>query len=69
MPGDMIVMLSDGVTGSYEACPWLYELLEGKNLPSLTPKEAAKVIGQAAEKATDKEDDITVAVMKVKECA
>lgn len=69
MAGDIIVMLSDGVTGSYEACPWLYELLESKDLAGLSPKEAAKIIGQAAEKATDKEDDITVAVMRVKECA
>lgn len=67
--GDMIVMLSDGVTGSYEACPWLYELLESKDLASLSPKEAAKLIGEAAEKATNKEDDITVAVMRVKEYA
>ncbi len=69
MSGDMIVMLSDGVTGSYESCPWLYELLENKELAALTPNEAARFIGEAAEKATDKEDDITVAVMRVKECA
>ncbi len=65
MDGDMIIMMSDGVTGSYEACPWLYELLEDEKLSKLTPHEAAKMIGQAAEKATNKEDDITVAVIKV----
>lgn len=67
--GDMIVMISDGVTGSYEACPWLYELLEGHSISALPPKQAAKAIGEAAERETGREDDITVAVMKVKECA
>lgn len=65
MDGDMIVMMSDGVTGSYESCPWLYELLESKSLNHLPPYDAARIIGQAAEKATNKEDDITVAVIKV----
>jgi len=45
------------------------DLLESRQLASLTPKEAARVIGEAAEKATNREDDITVAVMRVKECA
>ncbi len=67
MDGDMIVMMSDGVTGSYEACPWLYELLESDTLSNLSPADAARIIGEAAEKATNKEDDITVAVMQVKE--
>jgi stage II sporulation protein E len=66
--GDKIIMMSDGVCGSYEACPWLYELLESREVAELSPVQAAKYIGKAAENATGKEDDITVAVMNVR-CA
>jgi uncharacterized protein GlcG (DUF336 family) len=31
----------------------------------MPPYDAARIIGQAAERATNKEDDITVAVIKV----
>lgn len=65
MAGDRIVMVSDGVTGSYESCPWLYEMLEGEDVCALSPAQAAKLIGQAAERETGRSDDITVAVMKV----
>ncbi|MBQ8474813.1 MAG: SpoIIE family protein phosphatase [Clostridia bacterium] len=65
MEGDQIIMMSDGVTGSYEACPWLYEMLEGEAVRGLTPVLAARMIGEAAEKETGRSDDITVAVMKV----
>ena len=63
--GDRIIMMSDGVTGSYEACPWLYELLESCELTELSPASAARRIGEAAAQATGKEDDITVAVLKI----
>ena len=64
--GDRIVMVSDGVTGSYEACPWLYEALESCEITDLPPAKAARKIGELAAKKTGKEDDITVAVIGVK---
>ncbi len=63
--GDKIIMMSDGVCGSYESCPWLYELLESREVAELSPVQAAKYIGQAAENAMGKADDITVAVINV----
>lgn len=63
--GDRIIMISDGVTGSYEDCPWLYELL-GDGLISIdSPSTAARYIGEAAVKNTGKDDDITVCVLEV----
>ena len=65
MEGDRIIMMSDGVTGSYEDCPWLYELL-GEGLLSIdSPTAAARYIGEAAVKNTGKDDDITVCVLEV----
>ena len=63
--GDTIIMMSDGVTGSYEICPWLYELLQSGDIGSCSPKMAARVIGEAAIKASVERDDITVVAMKV----
>lgn len=66
--GDSIIMMSDGVTGSYEACPWLYEALESSHVAELSPAKAAKWIGELAAKHTGKEDDISVAVMNICAC-
>ncbi len=63
--GDTVIMMSDGVTGSYEDCPWLYELLCGGLNLSEGAQSIAKTIARAAAEKTGKEDDITVCVMKV----
>ncbi len=63
--GDMVIMMSDGVTGSYEVCPWLYELLQNGDIGSCSPKVAAKIIGEAAQKASGERDDITVCAVKI----
>ncbi len=63
--GDTVIMLSDGVTGNYEDCPWLYELLCEGLAREDSPSKTAKVIGEAALENTGREDDITVVVMKV----
>jgi stage II sporulation protein E len=63
--GDTVIMMSDGVTGSYEICPWLYDLLQNGDLGSCSPKMVARVIGEAAIKAAEERDDITVVAMKV----
>ncbi len=65
--GDMIIMLSDGVTGSYEESPWLYELLQEGGLDGCSPQIAAKIIGEAACRESGRADDITVCAIKVGE--
>lgn len=63
--GDTVVMMSDGVTGSYEDCPWLYELLcSGLRLDD-GAETIARAIAKVAAEKTQREDDITVCVMKV----
>jgi len=63
--GDIVIMMSDGVTGSYEDCPWLYSLLCEDLLEMDTPEKMSSCIAHAAARNTGKEDDITVCVMKV----
>lgn len=63
--GDTVIMISDGVTGNYEDCPWLYELLCDGLSREDSPAKMARMIGEAAIRNTGREDDITVAVMKV----
>ena len=67
MDGDTVIMMSDGVTGSYEDCPWLYELLCGGLCRPTQPAQTARIIGEAAAAKSGKEDDITVCVMKITE--
>ena len=58
-------MMSDGVTGNYEDCPWLYELLCSGLMQMDSPAAAARLIGERAAQAMGGEDDITVCVMQV----
>ena len=67
MAGDTVIMMSDGVTGSYEDCPWLYELLCGGLCRPDSPAQTARLIGETAAEKSGKSDDITVCVMKVTE--
>ena len=63
--GDIIIMVSDGVTQSKEECPWLFDLLkqyaERESLASI----ADMIVKRA--KYEGASDDITVVVMKVRE--
>ncbi len=63
--GDTVIMMSDGVTGNYEDCPWLYELLCSGLMHMDSPAAAARLIGERAAQTMGKEDDITVCVMQV----
>lgn len=65
--GDTVIMMSDGVTGNYEDCPWLYELLCSGLMQMDSPAAAARLIGERAAQAMGREDDITVCVMQVEE--
>jgi len=62
--GDIIIMVSDGVTGSREDCPWLVTMLNTEEFPS--PKALAEKIAEEA-RARGSEDDVTVSVIEIKE--
>ncbi len=61
--GDVVVMVSDGVTGSDEECPWLFELLR-QNIECSDVERTADLIMKYAI-GHGSPDDITVAVVKV----
>ena len=63
--GDVIVMVSDGVTQGREECPWLYDLLyrHAENLP--IEKLADLIVRHV--KADGSEDDVSVLVLRVEE--
>jgi serine/threonine protein phosphatase PrpC len=60
--GDIIIMMSDGVSADAEA-PWLIELLHRPNSRSL--KDYASYILTEAERQSGAEDDATVLVLRV----
>lgn len=61
--GDVIVMMSDGVTQGKEECPWLFDLLQAraKHTP---PEQLSDLILNDAKKRGSA-DDISVAVLKI----
>ena len=61
--GDVIVMVSDGITQGREDCPWLYELLK-KNLGTRSLKNCAELMVERA-KRENENDDISVMLIKV----
>ncbi len=65
--GDVVVMISDGVTGGKEECPYLFDLLR-QNIDSAGSARTADLIMKYA-KGHGSDDDITVAVMRVTRCA
>lgn len=65
--GDVVVMMSDGVTGGKEECPYLFDLLR-QNIDSAGSARTAELIMKYA-KCNGSNDDITVAVMRVNRCS
>lgn len=64
-PGDVIVMVSDGVARSFEDCPWLIELLsQTDRLRGDDPAATAKRIAEEAA-SHGAVDDVTAGVIKV----
>ena len=61
--GDVVVMVSDGVTGEGEECPWLFDLL-AQSLPSRSPDRIAELIVKYAS-AQGSTDDISVLVVSL----
>ncbi len=65
--GDVIIMVSDGVSQTSEDAPWLMELLSkplGQNL-----QNAVNTILEEAMRKTESKDDMTVAIARVCEVA
>ncbi len=62
-PGDVIVMLSDGICQSGEDAPWLMEILAGDFSGELSPI-AERIVGVAAG-THDRRDDMSVALIRV----
>ena len=63
--GDVIVMISDGVTQGRDECPWLFELLK-KNVEGEGIERTADMIAERARREYG-DDDISVIVIKVRE--
>ena len=63
--GDVIVMVSDGITQGKEECPWLFELLK-KNIEGEGAQHTAELIAERA-RCENGNDDISVVVIKISE--
>ena len=61
--GDVIVMVSDGVTDGKEECPWLFDLLRSQGNKA-TPDRLAELVVKYA-KAEGTGDDISVVAIKI----
>lgn len=61
--GDVIVMVSDGITQGKEECPWLFELLLGQGEDFSADRLADRIIKYA--KGEGATDDLSVLVIKV----
>ena len=62
--GDVVVMVSDGVTGEEGECPWLFDLLT-KNLPCRTLESTAELIVKYSI-AKGSGDDVSLLLVKIK---
>lgn len=61
--GDLIVMVSDGVTSGREECPWLSVLLKENANTESTDRLCDLILKKAREENTD--DDISVSLIKI----
>ena len=63
--GDVIVMVSDGVSGEFEDSAWLCDMLASPSAAHARPEDLAEKILRAASAAAPRRDDATAAVVKV----
>jgi stage II sporulation protein E len=61
--GDVVVMVSDGVTQGKEECPWLFDLLRG-NISTLGIEKTADLVVNYAKKEGSS-DDLSVLILKI----
>ena len=64
--GDRVVMVSDGVTRSYDVCPWLLDMMstDEEVLDGDVEDAAERIIREAI--AHGSEDDVTAGVIEVR---
>ena len=64
--GDRVVMVSDGVSRSYDECPWLLDMMStDKNVLCGDTEDAAeRIIREAISRGS--EDDVTAGVIEVR---
>ena len=62
--GDFVIMLSDGIAETMEDAPWLIELIANSNPKS--PAELGTAILEESKRRPGAEDDMSVAVIKIK---
>ena len=63
--GDVIVMLSDGVTENFEDSAWLCELLTSSVMEEAPGEIAARIVRAAAAGESGRTDDVTAAVVRI----
>ncbi len=61
--GDVVVMVSDGITQGKEECPWLFDLLRG-NISTLGIEKTAELVVNYAKKEGST-DDLSVLILKI----
>ena len=61
--GDAVVMMSDGVTGGRDECPWLFDLLK-RNIESAPLGRTADLIMKYA-RTYGSEDDVSVVIVRI----
>ena len=65
--GDVVVMVSDGVTQGREECPWLFDLLRN-NAENAGIERTADLVVQYA-KSEGASDDLSVLILKIEQVA
>lgn len=61
--GDVVVMISDGVTGGKEECPWLFDLLRSQAQTASADRLADLIVKYA--KGEGCRDDLSVLIVKI----
>ena len=61
--GDLIVMVSDGVTQGREECPWLFDLLRGRGAEASPEQLADQILRYAKDNGSA--DDLSVLVVRL----
>ncbi len=62
--GDLIVMVSDGVTQGREECPWLFDLLRSQGESETSEELAERIVRYA--KGEGSPDDVSVLTIRIK---
>ncbi len=64
-PGDVVVMISDGVTRSFEEAPWLCDMLSDAEIAEESPGDLAERIVKRA-KDEGSRDDVSAGIVKIR---